>query len=510
MFKWILCAPRPLRIDELREAVALDLADSHFDEEKLPSGDIWRLIQMCGNLAILNWDDNTVRLAHHTVQHFLLTQNDFLSADTSISVHLTLPDLELEIGQLCVAYLCLSDFETQLSKREIVIVAAGTDVLQSFLYSQFPVTSVFGKFASTVVSAGGWTESQVGRRPVIVDLSTYKPEQHLYRSMRDKYLLLDYVQHNWAKHATALTCLASSWNKLQEIIFGRNFMFGMKLWDIEMYKPIATVSHLPYLPTFRWAIDEGLIMYIKLLENPPSGSTVWEYYLYEGISGIDPLLRAAKSGHVEVFSYFLSLLKSNVHFPEENCEVVLEMARHASPAILEQIRLWIGKSKSKDCVEMFVETILECLQGWNSQEAVALIHLGVNINIRVKDTSQKPKSPLEVATENYQTEIVSLLQGHNPDPLSRLRSLEFAVDNKMNSLLSLLYPGHDHAILAETFFQSINFSTADICQRLIDLGADINSHPPGRDPPLFIAIKNHSAAKVEMLLNDNRLDICAS
>ncbi|KAE9966394.1 hypothetical protein BLS_007037 [Venturia inaequalis] len=184
MLKWIICARRPLRIEELREAMALDLTDSHFDEDKLPSGDNWRLIQMCGNLAVLNRDDNTVRLAHHTVQQFLLTQSDLLYTDVSVPGYLTLPDIEIEIGQLCVAYLCLSDFETQVARCEMFTVAAGTDVLQSFVYSQLPVTNVFGKFASTIMSAV-WTESPIERRPVAVDLSTYKPEQHVKRSMQD-------------------------------------------------------------------------------------------------------------------------------------------------------------------------------------------------------------------------------------------------------------------------------------------------------------------------------------
>lgn len=119
------------------------------------------------------------------MQQFFLTQSNFLPADSSILASLTLPKLELEIGQLCVPYLCLSEFETQVSKREIVTVAAGTGLLQSFVYSQLPVTSVFGKFALTVMSAG-WTEAPVERRPVAVDFSTYKLEQHTNRGMLEK------------------------------------------------------------------------------------------------------------------------------------------------------------------------------------------------------------------------------------------------------------------------------------------------------------------------------------
>lgn len=194
--------------------------------------------------------------------------------------------------------------------------------------------------------------------------------------MLEKYRLLDYVQHNCTKNATALTPLASNWDKLQDIIFKRDFMFDMRPWDIDMYKPEATVSHLPYLLMFRWAIDEGLLMYVTLLGSPPSGSSVWEYCLYEGVSGIDPLIRASKSDHVEVFAYFLSLLQEKVYYycPEEKREVILEMAKHASPAMLEQIRLWIDKSIRKEYMFQYLSK-----QFWNvckagNTHAAALIH----------------------------------------------------------------------------------------------------------------------------------------
>ncbi|KAE9966393.1 hypothetical protein BLS_007036 [Venturia inaequalis] len=249
---------------------------------------------------------------------------------------------------------------------------------------------------------------------------------------------------------------------------------------------------------FRWAIDEGLGMFVKILENPPTGSVVWDYYAHEAAKGLNPLARAAKSGHVDVLVYFMSLLRMNHHFAEDDCGVLFEMVQHASPSILEQIRLWIDESKSKVYVLRYLSR-----QFWNvckagsTQEAVVLVHLGVDINIRVKDASQKLKSPLEVATECSHTGIISVLQRQNPDPKSRLRSMEFAVSNQMEEIISLLQSGFDSKILAETLFESLTVGAAAMCRRLIDLGADVNFHPPCRDPPLFIAINNHSADLVD-------------
>lgn len=104
MFKWIICARRPLHIEELREAVPLDMGDSHLEIDQQPSGDNWRLIQICGNLAVLNRGGGTVRLAHHPVQQFLLTQSDMLQvsyADSTMTEDTLLNEIEGEIGELC-------------------------------------------------------------------------------------------------------------------------------------------------------------------------------------------------------------------------------------------------------------------------------------------------------------------------------------------------------------------------------------------------------------------------
>lgn len=91
-------------------------------------------------------------------------------------------------------------------------------------------------------------------------------------------------------------------------------------------------------------------MYKRLLESLPSGSTVWDYCTHEAAKGIDLLTRSIQGGHEEVLPYFLSLLKANDHFLEDKCEVILNMAKYASPTALKQIRIWIGNSVRKDYV----------------------------------------------------------------------------------------------------------------------------------------------------------------
>jgi hypothetical protein len=67
IFKWTICAKRPLLITELTEAIAFGPTDRSWDAKKIP--DATRSIQACGNLVVLD-EDETVRLAHHSVRQF--------------------------------------------------------------------------------------------------------------------------------------------------------------------------------------------------------------------------------------------------------------------------------------------------------------------------------------------------------------------------------------------------------------------------------------------------------
>ena len=36
IFRWIVCARRPLLMEELKEAISIELTDTHWDSEKIP------------------------------------------------------------------------------------------------------------------------------------------------------------------------------------------------------------------------------------------------------------------------------------------------------------------------------------------------------------------------------------------------------------------------------------------------------------------------------------------
>lgn len=108
-FRWISVARRPLRLDELEEAVSLRPEDTYLHTDRIPRDVGGRLMSACGNLAVYDEEENTVSFAHHTVKQFLLSSQQHENVIPSI---IDLKRGEEDVGNMCLAYLGFSDFET--------------------------------------------------------------------------------------------------------------------------------------------------------------------------------------------------------------------------------------------------------------------------------------------------------------------------------------------------------------------------------------------------------------
>ena len=94
---WLRDAQRPLKVEELREALALKSGNMWLDKTYAPEPQI--ILEACMGLVAVDEATKTFRLIHNAVQEYLYSWQ---------------PDMEaiavLELGQLCLEYLCLKDF----------------------------------------------------------------------------------------------------------------------------------------------------------------------------------------------------------------------------------------------------------------------------------------------------------------------------------------------------------------------------------------------------------------
>jgi ankyrin repeat protein len=65
---WITCAQRPLTVDEIRHALAVEDDSTVFDEDNI--SDIEDIVSTCAGLVVVDEESHVVRLVHYTTQEF--------------------------------------------------------------------------------------------------------------------------------------------------------------------------------------------------------------------------------------------------------------------------------------------------------------------------------------------------------------------------------------------------------------------------------------------------------
>lgn len=201
MLQWIVCARRPLHIDELLEAVAFTIDDDHWNHSRIPM-DPTRLIRASGNLMIVDEEDQTVRLAHYTVQQFLLSAPIEDINPPAYGYRFQRKEAEQYVGETCIIYLSFNDFETQITRYKNR-TKAHMDVIEKALLG-----------SESIVNSGGLIESTISTiHKLLRPASTYRPSnidfsRHISQSvhgLRTKYELLGYVLTEWLHHTSHLT-----------------------------------------------------------------------------------------------------------------------------------------------------------------------------------------------------------------------------------------------------------------------------------------------------------------
>ncbi|KAL8716183.1 MAG: hypothetical protein Q9220_000088 [cf. Caloplaca sp. 1 TL-2023] len=94
---YIFCARRPLRLDELRHALAVEPEDTDIDDSALLEPEI--LLNISAGLIRVDENSQIVSLIHHTLQEYLESNRGRL-----------VPDVEIDFAKACITYLSFDVF----------------------------------------------------------------------------------------------------------------------------------------------------------------------------------------------------------------------------------------------------------------------------------------------------------------------------------------------------------------------------------------------------------------
>lgn len=98
VLSWLVKAKRTLTAAEIRTAVSVEVAAERYELDELDLPDSTTLVDICGGLVMIEENSDTLRLAHFTVQEYLL-QKSIIPSDTN-----------LELAKTCITYLSFRVF----------------------------------------------------------------------------------------------------------------------------------------------------------------------------------------------------------------------------------------------------------------------------------------------------------------------------------------------------------------------------------------------------------------
>ena len=88
---WICYSERPLGVDELCHALAVEIGSTHFNNDNVPATET--LLACCQGLVTLDKEASTFRLMHHTLREYLCTHSSLF------------PQAQSVVAETCLTYL---------------------------------------------------------------------------------------------------------------------------------------------------------------------------------------------------------------------------------------------------------------------------------------------------------------------------------------------------------------------------------------------------------------------
>lgn len=255
-----------MRFEELKEAVAIDLDDVSWDREKISAEtDGKRFLYVCGNLAVYHERDNTVRLAHHTVEKFFVQYKRDLSKT------------DARIGEICLTYLSFSDFETQVSSVRTQELFGVRSSRQSSFYLIPQLLGISNVVYNLIIRLYNQNSKSPGPDVNYSELARRYRKKPLPESLAQKYQLLDYVRGNWIWHAKNFNSKTPRyWNRFSEFVFHKSLPFDFRSWD-----SLKGPSELPHIAIYLWALGNDHLPLLLLLRDLPGSCSLKPYLEYK-------------------------------------------------------------------------------------------------------------------------------------------------------------------------------------------------------------------------------------
>ena len=218
------------------------LDDASWDRTKIPAERVGKeFLQVCGNLVVFDEDDQTARLAHHTVGQFL---NE---------IKIPRVDSDIQVGDICLTYLKFSDFERQLvtAGKGYEIFKAG-DVSQS-AFARIPhILGIRKRVYDFLLAIYSQKNKMSLPDADYAELLRKYERKPLTTSLEQQYRLLNYVTENWVWHTQHFEQhIHGCWRKFHDLALIKTLHFDFRPWTTVWPQRTSTPQHFSVEPRER-------------------------------------------------------------------------------------------------------------------------------------------------------------------------------------------------------------------------------------------------------------------
>ena len=388
VFQWVGCASRPLRIDELKEALAFTLEDRAWHPGRTQTTKL--IIGRCANLVILDAADQCVRFAHHSVQRYLTEPGE-----QSREFQIKYQKGQLECGEFCINYLNFQDFSLQLQP-----ISNKTVDLSSNIANAVVAASTNHTVASLMYKA----TSIIMQKPNVPhptrNIHLLAPINSASALDANKFQFLSYAAENWVNDTKFLPIESRMWPGFRSLAINPKASWKIHPW---LSGGRSHVSHLHGL--LGWSVRKRHIPLLKLLFGLDPEYRVREFCNKPLIQdGLPALHLASRLGYDDIVELLLQIC--SVQDTDYRGRTPLHYASEKGHAGVAKMLLKTGRTKI-DGKDVDIRTSLHVSADKGHSEIVGLL-LQCKANPNLKDTNGR--TPLWWAAFNGHAAVVAQLK----------------------------------------------------------------------------------------------------
>ncbi len=238
IFLWVATAQRPMLLEEIREAIAVEPHQPHSDPQRFIN-DMSQIVSWCGNLIVMDEEDGTVQFTHQTVKTFLL---DGFPDQTYADFHFQHAQINHYAGEICVTYLNFDDFKRKLIRQpKALSLPAPEAILKASLSSSLNSKPAFiweqlarfrGRYKGENSDSGHVLSAEALRK--------YLGE---VMELQQEHPFLLYASEYWLHHSAFFERTnTQTWHPWERLLFSEDGLAQMPWEYIEWARRTSTIS----------------------------------------------------------------------------------------------------------------------------------------------------------------------------------------------------------------------------------------------------------------------------